>query len=64
MLHALEELWLDFLYWSGIRDRYDWCTSCRREPKAFDDDFGSPHGVCGGCGADAAEAGAEAREDR
>lgn len=59
-----QEKYLDFLCWSGIRDRYEWCASCRRELKAFDDDYGSPYGLCGGCGADRAEARAEAMKER
>jgi hypothetical protein len=60
----MKQLWMEFLFWAGILDELEWCSSCRQEHKAFDDDCGSPDGLCGGCGSGKAEARAEMLEDR
>ena len=60
----IKQRWIDLLFLFGIRKEEDWCISCRNETKMFDDDYGSPHGLCGGCGGARAEAMAEMREDR
>lgn len=52
MKQKLAKLWLEFLFWSGIRDYNEWCACCHKVPKSFEEDFSGPQTVCGGCGGD------------